>query len=213
MKSTIAEVVQYALDQLPELSALASEFAVALTVERTRDVSHGDFASNVALRLAKPAGSNPRDLAALIIEHLPASDHIEKVEIAGPGFINFYLSAAAYHGEIETILDRGERYGRQAAKQAPRILLEFVSANPTGPLHVGHGRHAAYGASLGNLLDAAGYPVDREYYVNDAGRQMDILGVSVCLRMLESRGIDVPFPLAGYHGEYIHAIAAQIDDS
>ena len=134
-----------------------------------------------------------------------------RVEIAGPGFINFHLGGAAFHAEVAAALAQGADYGRQPARSTPKILLEFVSANPTGPLHVGHGRHAAYGASVGNLLEAAGYPVTREYYVNDAGRQMDILGASVWLRHLELHGIEVPFPRAGYRGGYIRDIAAAID--
>ncbi|MGB5739922.1 MAG: arginine--tRNA ligase, partial [Woeseia sp.] len=146
-----------------------------------------------------------------IIAALPESELIAKIEIAGPGFINFYVGQAAFHREVKAMLKEGHNYGRQAERAGPRVLLEFVSANPTGPLHVGHGRHAAYGATLGNLLTAAGYPIKREYYVNDAGRQMDILGVSVWLRLLASKGIVVPFPQAGYKGEYIRDIAASIN--
>ena len=213
MKSLVAKLVNEALTKMPELAAAVADLAVAGTVERTRDGSHGDFATNVAMRLAKPARKSPRDLAAIIVANLPSTDLIDKVEIAGPGFINFYLSATAFHAELKTILERNDSYGRQETRDKPRILLEFVSANPTGPLHVGHGRHAAYGATVGNLLEAAGYPVQREYYVNDAGRQMDILGLSVWLRWLESQGTSVPFPKAGYRGDYIRDIAAAIDTS
>ena len=163
------------------------------------------------MRLAKPARKSPRDIAASIVEQLGDNDAIDKVEIAGPGFINFYLSPGAFHAELESILVQAGNYGRQAPKDHPKILLEFVSANPTGPLHVGHGRHGSYGATVGNLLEAAGYPVHREYYVNDAGRQMDILGVSVWLRYLESKGIEVPFPSGGYRGDYIRDIAGAVD--
>jgi len=211
MKFIVARVIQSALESLPELSEATADLDIASTVERTRDASHGDFASNIAMRLAKAARKNPRELAASIIEHASADELIDKVDVAGPGFINFHLSAAAYHSEIESVLAGGENYGRQAARDGPKILLEFVSANPTGPLHVGHGRHAAYGATVGNLLEAVGYPVHREYYVNDAGRQMEILGASVWLRWLESRGEQVPFPSAGYRGEYIRDIANDID--
>ena len=211
MKAIVANLVSEALGKLPEVAAVASDLPVATTVERTRDPSHGDFASNVAMRLAKAAGMKPRELATEIIEALPDSELIARVEIAGPGFINFHLGAAAFHAELNTILERGTDYGRQPAKERPRILLEFISANPTGPLHVGHGRHAAFGATLGNLLEAAGYDVHREYYINDAGRQMDILGLSVWLRWLEAQGTEVPFPTAGYRGEYIREIAAEID--
>ena len=211
MKHIVAQRVTDALAKLPELADAAADLSIESTVERTRDASHGDFATNIAMRLAKPARKNPREIAASIIAALPGSDDVDKVDVAGPGFINFHLSLTAFHAELETILQQGEKYGRQAQKDRPRILLEFVSANPTGPLHVGHGRLAAFGATVGNLLEAAGYPVHREYYVNDAGRQMDILGVSVWLRMLEKDGIAVSFPQGGYRGGYIRDIAAAIN--
>ncbi len=211
MKSIVAHQLQDALAKLPELLAACDGLAIDSTIERTRDSSHGDFASNLAMRLAKPARMNPREIASKIVEQLAASDQVERVDIAGPGFINFHLSQAAYHRELQTMLDENVCYGRQEQKAHPRILLEFVSANPTGPLHVGHGRLAAYGATVGNLLEAAGHEVEREYYVNDAGRQMDILGVSVWLRWLEAQGVDVPFPDAGYRGDYIRDIAAGIE--
>jgi arginyl-tRNA synthetase len=213
MKHIVATQLVDALSQLPDFAAAADGLSIASTVERTRDASHGDFASNIALRLAKPLAKNPREIAAAIIAVLRKNDVTSKIEVAGPGFINFYLSPQAFYAELQTILAQGEQYGRQAQKDRPKILLEFVSANPTGPLHVGHGRLAAYGACVGNLLQAAGYPVAREYYVNDAGRQMDILGASVWLRWLESRDIDVPFPEAGYKGDYIRDIANDIDTS
>src|SRR5210317_590814 len=194
MKHIVAELVSNALANLPEVAEAAAEFSIEGTVERTRDASHGDFASNIAMRLAKPARMSPRDIATRIIENIATNEQLDNVDIAGPGFINFHLSAAAFHGELGTILDQGVCYGRQEARERPRILLEFVSANPTGPLHVGHGRLAAFGATVGNLLEAAGYPVEREYYVNDAGRQMDILGVSVYLRWLEAQGAEFAFP-------------------
>lgn len=211
MKTLVTKLVRNALDTLPDLADAAAGLAIETTVERTRDPSHGDFATNVAMRLAKAVGTNPRELATRIVAAIPASPDIDKVDIAGPGFINIHLSAAAFHAEIRKLLEQGVCYGRQAQKESPRILLEFVSANPTGPLHVGHGRHGAYGATVGNLLEAAGYSVDREYYVNDAGRQMDILGLSVWLRWLESQGTQFSFPSAGYRGEYIRDIAAEID--
>ena len=211
MKSSIAKFLDDALSRLPELADSAGDLTAESTIERTRDATHGHFASNIAMRLAKPARRSPRDLAAAIVEQIAETDQLEKVEIAGPGFINFYLAPAAFHAELRAILDRGEDYGRHAPKASPRVLLEFVSANPTGPLHVGHGRHASYGATVGNLLETVGFPVYREYYVNDAGRQMDILGVSVWLRWLEAQGTTVPFPAAGYRGDYIRDIAAAVD--
>ncbi|MFQ6006004.1 MAG: arginine--tRNA ligase [Woeseia sp.] len=213
MKSNIAHLVEQALALVPELPDAPPGTSVRRTVERTRDSRHGDFATNIAMRLAKTIGKNPKDLAAQIIDKLPESEYVDRVEIAGPGFINFYVGNAAFRQEIADILEAGHNYGRREARQRPRYLIEFVSANPTGPLHVGHGRHAAFGATLANLIEAVGYPVDREYYLNDTGRQMDILGVSVLVRMLELRGMRVPFPEAGYKGDYIGEIAASIDAS
>jgi arginyl-tRNA synthetase len=213
VKSRITQLVDSALANLPALNELPEASSTRASVERTRDSLHGDFASNIAMRLARSARKNPRELAATIIDALPTSDIIDKVEIAGPGFINFTVSSAAFQQAVAEIIEAGDTYGRQAKKEQPKILLEFVSANPTGPLHVGHGRHAAYGASLGNILKAAGYSVRSEYYVNDAGRQMDILGVSVLLRWLELGGQAVSIPDAGYKGDYILGIAAQVDTS
>ena len=210
MKTLIANILESALAAAPALAEAAADLSIESTVERTRDPSHGDFASNVAMRLAKAVGMKPRDLAAEVVAGIGESDVIDKIDIAGPGFINFYLSPAAYHAEIEAMLDRGAGYGRQDSRDGPRILLEFVSANPTGPLHVGHGRLAAFGATVGNLLEATGYPVYREYYVNDAGRQMDILGTSVWLRYLELCGESLVFPSNGYKGDYVWDIAATL---
>lgn len=211
MKDSIGKIVEAGIRGVPELAALPELDTISVIVERARDSKHGDFATNVAMQLAKPARKNPRELAQAIVQQLPASDLIDKVEIAGPGFINFYVSKAAFAAEINKVLEQGDSYGTQPTRAKPRYLLEFVSANPTGPLHVGHGRHAAYGATLANLLKAAGYNVDREYYVNDAGRQMDILGTSVWIRKLQQAGLSVQIPDAGYKGDYINDIAAAIN--
>ena len=210
MKDTIAKIIEATIRDVADLKNLPEIDSVSVVVERARDTKHGDFATNVAMRLAKPAGKNPRELAQAIVDQLPASELIDKAEVAGPGFINFYVSQAAFCSEIRSILARADNYGVQATRPRPRYLLEFVSANPTGPLHVGHGRHAAYGATLANLLQSAGYNVDREYYVNDAGRQMDILGVSVWIRLLQQQGLALDIPEAGYKGDYINDIAAAI---
>ena len=210
MKQLIAQFLDAALDRTPELRPLIGELVLEATIERTRDTAHGDFASNLAMRLAKPASRKPRELAEAVVAQMPESELLDRVEIAGPGFINFHLVDRAFHDELENMLEQGENYGRQPLRQTPKVLLEFVSANPTGPLHVGHGRLAAYGATVGDLLEAAGFPVYREYYVNDAGRQMDILGVSVWLRWLESRETKLNFPSAGYRGDYIRDIATEI---
>ncbi|SVD63193.1 uncharacterized protein METZ01_LOCUS416047, partial [marine metagenome] len=169
MKSSITRIVEEALGELPEYSEVLEIKSVDTAIERTRDPRHGDFTTNIAMRLAKNLGATPKDVAKSIISKIPDSNLIDAVDIAEPGFINFWLSQLALHHEIALILRTGSAYGQQPAREKPKILLEFVSANPTGPLHVGHGRHASYGATLGNLLEAAGYQVDREYYVNDAG--------------------------------------------
>ena len=175
MKSSIHALLTKALENLVSKGVLESVPAEeTIQVERTRDPSHGDFASNCAMMLCKSAGMKPRDLAQQIIDSLPGSHLIQEVSIAGPGFINFRFSSSAWHTEIRRVLEEGVSYGTSHLGKGEQVLVEFVSANPTGPLHVGHGRHAAYGASLANLLEAVGYNVRREYYVNDAGRQMQI---------------------------------------
>ena len=210
MKYLIESLVRDALAALPADLRGADASALAPTLERTRDPSHGDFATNAAMQLARVAKRKPRELAEAIVAALPPSELVSKVEIAGPGFINFHLSPAAYSRELERVLELGDAYGRSRLGGGQRVMVEFVSANPTGPLHVGHGRHAAFGASLANLLDAAGWSVHREYYINDAGRQMDILAASVWLRYLECFGEQFPFPSNGYRGDYLHPIADKL---
>jgi arginyl-tRNA synthetase len=181
-----------------------------LGLERTRDASNGDFATNLAMRLAKPAGKAPRALAEAIVAALPANQLLKKVEIAGAGFINFYLAEQTQTQIVQQVLAAGAQYGRNASGAARKVLVEFVSSNPTGPLHVGHGRHGAFGASVANLLEANGFRVHREYYINDAGRQMDIIAVSIWLRYLELGGEQFAFPANGYQGDYVRDIAAQL---
>ncbi len=210
MKHLIEQLVNSALEALPA-EALAVELrAVRPLIERTRDPLHGDFSCNVAMQLARSARSNPRQLAQAILAALPASEFIDRTEIAGPGFINFFLSPVACQQELRRALQAGADYGRGELGAGRRAIVEFVSANPTGPLHVGHGRHAAFGASLANLLEAAGFQVHREYYVNDAGRQMDILAASIWLRYLECCGEAFPFPANAYRGAYVRDIAAAL---
>jgi arginyl-tRNA synthetase len=210
LKYLIENLVRDALAALPEELRALDITPGSATIERTRDATHGDFASNIAMQLAKAAKRKPRELAQAIVAALPASDLVAKVEIAGPGFINFFVSPAGYHQELLRVLDEGAAYGRSRMGAGQRVIVEFVSANPTGPLHVGHGRHAAFGATLANLLDAAGYSVHREYYINDAGRQMEILAASVWLRYLECFGEQFPFPSNGYRGDYLHPIADKL---
>src|ERR1700692_3593538 len=203
-------MLRLALAALPEDLVPAAARTLSIEVENTRDSQHGDFPSNLAMRLAKATRQNPRKLAEALVKSLPASAAIAKVDIAGAGFINFFLSKDAYHAEIGKVLQDGRRYGRSLAGAGRSVQVEFVSANPTGPLHVGHGRHAAFGASVANLLEAVGYRVGRGYYINDAGRQMEILAVSTWLRYLEQCGERFAFPANGYRGEYIVAIAAEL---
>jgi arginyl-tRNA synthetase len=210
MKHHLQELVKSALHDLTSSGALECELPESITIERTRDKSHGDFACNIAMVLAKPARSKPRDLAEKIVAHLPESEYVTKVDIAGPGFINITLAEHAYHAVVREVHESGEAYGRSTIGNGKRVQVEFVSANPTGPLHVGHGRGAAYGATVSDLLAAAGFEVHREYYVNDAGRQMDILGTSVWLRYLELAGEALTFPINGYKGDYVWDIAANL---
>lgn len=203
VKHEIEKLLAAAAADLPGLD----DYTPRLEVERARDAKHGDYASNLAMQLAKPLRRKPRDIADDIVARLPDTGLLAGVDIAGPGFINFRLSPQAFHRELAQVIDQGERYGCSLAGAGERILVEFVSANPTGPLHVGHGRHAAYGACVANLLAATGYDVHREYYVNDAGRQMDILTLSLWLRMQELAGAEPPFPNGGYRGAYLVEIA------
>ncbi len=210
MKQPLEQLLLEALQALSGSVLPAPPDPAVATVERARDARHGDFATSIALRLAKSARLSPRELAQAILEALPASPLVARAEVAGAGFINFFLSEEAYARELERIHELGERYGRGTLGRGQRVLLEFVSANPTGPLHVGHGRQAAYGATLANVLAASGYDVAREYYINDAGRQVDILAVSVWMRYLEGCGEAVPFPENGYRGEYVRAVARSL---
>jgi arginyl-tRNA synthetase len=201
----LASLTRLAGSVLPQMPS-----ADAVVIERTRDAQHGDFASNVALRLAKAARRNPRELASAIVAALPESPLLERAEVAGAGFINFHLAPQAYARELASIHTRAAAYGESSLGGGERVLVEFVSANPTGPLHVGHGRQAAYGATLANILTAAGFTVAREYYINDAGRQMDILAVSAWVRYLELAGEALPFPDNGYRGDYVRSLAAEL---
>lgn len=192
------------------LQTIAPEFAdTAMTLERPRDTGHGDFATNLALQLAKPLKRNPRDLAAAIVAALPPSPWIKTASLAGPGFINFVLNIGMKTDIIKSVLQQGAHFGR-GKPQNSHIQVEFVSANPTGPLHVGHGRGAAYGAALSAVMEFAGFSVTREYYVNDAGRQMDILATSTWLRYLALCGETLPFPSNGYQGQYVIEMAQQL---
>ena len=200
---------------LTELLAIALESVTPgaraeIRLERPRDPGHGDFACNLAMQLAGALKENPRKVAERLVKEIPTSPWVDTAEVAGAGFINFRLAAAAKTQIVKEVLAAGNEYGR-GRPSGSKIQVEFVSANPTGPLHVGHGRGAAFGASLACLLKFAGHEVSREYYVNDAGRQMDILALSTWLRYLELFKECVPFPANVYQGEYVRTMAAQIE--
>ena len=205
LKSHLTQIFAEALSKIAP-----SQRPSLIELQRPKLESHGDYSCNLALLLAKPLRRSPRDIAAELLTALPASPHVEKAEIAGAGFINLFLRPSAKQQVVADILTSAENFGRSRFGAGKKIQIEFVSANPTGPLHVGHGRGAAFGASLANVLEAAGYEVWREFYVNDAGRQMDILVLSTWLRYLELAGIHIPFPQNAYQGDYVRAMAERI---
>jgi arginyl-tRNA synthetase len=213
LKQQLEQLLLSALQKLSGTLLAEVPDPSTVTVERTRDPQHGDFATNVALRLAKAARRNPRELAQAIVAALPTTSYVARAEVAGAGFINFFLTSDSLGSEIGRIHELGERYGRSTMGQGRRVIVEFVSANPTGPLHVAHGRHAAYGATLANVLAAAGFDVHREYYINDAGRQMDIVVVSVWLRYLEACGEQIVLPANAYPGDYLMPVAAALRET
>ncbi|HHL32116.1 MAG TPA: arginine--tRNA ligase [Oceanospirillales bacterium] len=203
----LTELLEKAVEDLQRKNIFPKDIQPKIFFERTRNKEHGDFATNMALTLAKPLAKNPREIAQLIADELIESLHVDKVEIAGPGFLNFFLTENCRRQIIKQVLKLADEYGDNNFGNDKKITVEFVSANPTGPLHVGHGRGAAYGASLANILEKCGYQVQREYYVNDNGRQMDILATSVWLRYIELCGAPLVFPENGYKGDYIVDIA------
>ncbi|SHN91045.1 Arginyl-tRNA synthetase, partial [Bathymodiolus heckerae thiotrophic gill symbiont] len=205
MKQQLQELLTQAIQALIDEGVLDS-LPDTIRIDHSKDKSQGDFASNIAMVLSKQAKCAPKVLAEQIIEKLTQASEIEKIEIAGPGFINFFMSQGSNNQVLEDILSEADGFGLSEFGKGQRVLLEFVSANPTGPLHVGHGRGAAYGATVSNLLRAVGFEVDNEYYVNDAGRQMDILATSVYLRFCE---VSI-FPDNAYKGDYIIDIAKQL---
>jgi len=184
--------------------------ASGVVLEKPKQAGHGDYACSVALQLARSLKRAPREIAARLVAALPASPYVERAEVAGAGFINLFLKRPFKQQVVNRILEAGTGYGTGARGQRKKVQVEFVSANPTGPLHVGHGRGAAYGASLANVLAASGFDVAREFYVNDFGRQMDILALSTWLRYLELCGETVPFPVNAYQGGYVRSMAAAI---
>jgi arginyl-tRNA synthetase len=205
VKTQLTNLLQQALSSVAPTAA-----DTPIQLERPRDPTHGDFATNLAMQLAKALKRNPREIAQQLVNELPVSALVTKADVAGAGFINFTLDAGAKTSVVKAVLAEGENFGRSTLGGWQKVQVEFVSANPTGPLHVGHGRGAAYGASLSNLLTFAGWDVTREYYVNDAGRQMDILGLSTWLRYLDQHGVAVPFLPNAYQGDYVREMAKQM---
>lgn len=210
MNTAIQAALDHAVQSLQAEGVLPTDWNNTSNLTRTKDRSHGDFASNIAMIASKAAGMKPRDLAEKILANLPEVADISKAEIAGPGFINFFLNADQRFAVLDQIQAQKDQFGRTQANAEKRVQVEFVSANPTSSLHVGHGRGAAYGMTVANLLEATGAKVDREYYVNDAGRQMDILATSTYLRYLELTGQQLVFPKNAYQGDYVKEIAQSI---
>ena len=213
MKQKLEALILQAIGQLKTDGDLDENVSPKIVIERCRDAQHGDFACNVAMLLAKQAKTNPRQLAEKIVAGLPADPALLKIAIAGPGFINFFVDVVLQYQIIPQIHQLTRDFGRSTIGANKKIQVEFVSANPTGPLHVGHGRGAAYGSAVADLLAYAGFNVEREYYVNDAGRQMDILATSVWLRYLESCGEALIFPSNAYRGDYVRDIANALHQS
>ncbi|MGJ7458532.1 arginine--tRNA ligase [Halomonas sp. MA07-2] len=207
MKEIIVSLLEGALDTLKQQGVLPADLAPPIKVDPTKDKVHGDYATNLALMLAKPAGRKPRDLAEALIAALPESDAIRQVEIAGPGFVNFFAATDAAAQVVRQVLDSGDAYGRSLTGQGAKVQVEFVSANPTGPLHVGHGRGAAIGDCLCRLLEATGFDVTREFYYNDAGAQISNLALSVQARVKGLDPEDASWPADGYRGGYIIDVA------
>ncbi|MFT6352716.1 MAG: arginyl-tRNA synthetase [Neptuniibacter pectenicola] len=207
MKQVIAGLIDSALKTLIENGTLPDDVQPNIMVENTRDKSHGDYASNIALTLAKPARCNPRQLAEKLVAALPQSDNLTRTEIAGPGFINFFISEASTSSLLTTILEQKENYGRNNEGAGRKVQVEFVSANPTGPLHIGHGRGAAVGDCLCRIMDANGWDVTREFYYNDAGQQINNLALSVQARCKKLTPDDASWPADGYRGDYIIELA------
>ncbi|ALM51395.1 arginine--tRNA ligase [Halomonas huangheensis] len=207
MKDTIVALLEAALDELKQQQVVPAEITPVIKVDPTRDKTHGDYATNIALMLAKPAGQPPRQLAEKLVAALPENTAVSRVDIAGPGFINFFAATDAAAQVVRQVLEAGDTFGRSLVGQGRKVQVEFVSANPTGPLHVGHGRGAAVGDCLSRLLEATGHEVTREFYYNDAGAQINNLALSVQARALGFGPEDDSWPEDGYRGDYITDVA------
>ena len=209
MKNDLIRILKTVLKQIGEENGI--DFSnKKVSIQENKEKSHGDYASNLAMVIAKDLSQTPREVAEKICSLLPSEGWIEKVNIAGPGFINFYLKKDTHNEILLLIEESGRDFGRNNSGNGERVLIEYVSSNPTGPLHVGHGRGAAFGSVLSELLRRAGYKVDEEYYVNDHGRQMNILTISIWLRYLHQNGQELKFSKKGYQGVYVEQLAKQL---
>jgi len=214
MKQQLENIIQSAYEKAIEKGDFQSPNKVNPLIEKPRQESHGDFSTNIAMVSASVQKMAPVKIANILLNNIDDSHHIiAKTEIAGPGFINFYLTPNAWHSKLENIHAQGDRYGSSNMGNNERVLVEFVSANPTGPLHIGHGRGAAVGDSIANILSFCGYNVQREYYINDSGRQIHTLGRSVYLRYCEMMGQTIDYPEDCYQGDYIRELAQQEKDT
>ncbi|MDB5473961.1 MAG: arginine--tRNA ligase, partial [Devosia sp.] len=193
----------------PEASA---DLVARIVVEPPRDAAHGDLSTNAAMLVAKPLGRNPREIATALVEHFKADPDVTSVEIAGPGFINFRLANPIWHQVLQAIARQGADYGRSTLGGGEAVNIEYVSANPTGPMHVGHTRGAVFGDTLAELMSYSGYKVTREYYINDAGSQIDTLARSTLLRYREALGETIEIPSGFYPGDYLIPVGQALKD-
>ena len=210
MKKLLQKLIESALKCLKDQGVVGEDLKIPIQIERVRDKRFGDFASNIAMVLAKRCNQKPKDLAQKFVAVFELGDLVDSAWVAGPGFINFRLKETVFYGIVKQILQEKSDFGRSTKGAGRKIHLEYTSSNPTGPLHVGHGRSAAFGSSIATLLEYAGFTVHREYYVNDAGRQVDILGLSIWLRYLENFEQGISFPENAYQGQYIYDISKKI---
>lgn len=212
IRESLEAVLYQALRSAVETGALPLEEVPQPTLERPREEGHGDWACTIAMRLAKAAHMNPRQIAQILVDNLPENDVIDSVEIAGPGFINLTLANAVFQNVISEVRQQGANYGKSTLPEPCKVDLEYVSANPTGPMHVGHGRWAALGDSIARVMRHAGYDVDEEFYINDQGNQMNVFADSLVVRYQQALGLDVEMPEASYGGGYVKELAQQIID-
>jgi len=211
MKEELTHLIESALEDCFNTGTLQRDDVPPIEVEYPREAAHGDYATNIAMLLAKSQRRKPREIAEVIVEHIcDDTDMLEKTEIAGPGFINFFISGSFWASRLKNVDAQGERYGTSDMGAGEKVQVEFVSANPTGPLHIGHARGAVVGDVLANILEATGHDVTREYYINDAGKQMNLLGESVFYRYRDLLGDTEPFPDNCYRGDYIRDIAQAV---